>query len=238
MEYSISLALYDFAPVILTGIALYYVWQMTRAFAPQQQMLALFGGVLVVAAGVTKASWKLIIASSGTDVVWLSQLLFPLMAPGFILVMFAVWAMVRGAVDKVVPPFWGILPVAVIFGAFLWADYRMFIQNIERGWFQPLLMLVSVGNVALISLLISASVRRKQRLLAGLFFINIVMTFALQPIAAMDNLSVAMHWLEQTLTTLGAGAFAFAAYGLARVMIGVPQAQPLQDDPVFADMVG
>jgi hypothetical protein len=238
MDYSISLALFDFVPVLFTGIALYYVWSMTRDHAPQHRYLALLGGILIVAAGLTKASWKMIIASTGTDVVWLSQLLFPLMAPGFILAMVAVLAIVRGANGQTNPLWLPIIPLVLIGGAFLWADYRIFIAQIERGWFQPLLLLVSVGNAVMIGLLVSASVRRKKWLLAGLFFANIVMTFALQPIAAMDNLSIAMHWLEQSLTAAGAGAFAYAAYGLSRVLAGVEDQAPLilQDDPVLVDI--
>lgn len=242
MDFSVGLAVYDFLPVLFTGIAMVYVWRMTQAFAPQHAMLAAIGGILVVTAGLTKAGWKLIVATTGIDIYFLSQLLFPLMAPGFILVMFGVWAMVRCADDKSVPAWFWMLPLVVIASAFSWAGYRMFVAQIERGWFQPLLILVSVGNVALISMLISASVRRKKWGLAGLFFLNIVMTFALQPIAAMENLSLAMHWIEQTLTSAGAGAFAFAAYGLSRVLLGIPDAQPLQLDidsePSFAELTG
>ncbi|MEL6405398.1 MAG: hypothetical protein AAFR81_13600 [Chloroflexota bacterium] len=239
MDYSVSLALYDFAPVLFIGIAMFYVWRMVQNFAPEQAQLAAVGGILVVTAGLTKAGWKLIVATTSMDIYFLSQLLFPLMAPGFILVMFAVWAMVRRANDKTVPTWFSILPVVVIAGAFLWAGQRMFILQIERGWFQPLLMLVSIGNVALISMLVSASMRHKKWGLAGLFFLNIVMTFALQPIATMENLSITMHWIEQTLTTFGAGAFAFAAYQLSRVLLGTPDAEPMRiaDEPSFAEIL-
>jgi len=239
MDFSLSLALYDFVPVLLTGIALFYVWQMSRHFAPQQRSLAAVGATLVVAAGLSKASWKLIVASTGTDLVLLSQLLFPLMAPGFVLMAFVVWAIVRRANEQSVPPWLWVLPILVITAAFLVADYRMFIAQIERGWFQPLLVLVSIGNVAMIAFFISASVRRRRWGLAGLFLLNIGMTFALQPIAAMDNLSITMHWVEQTLTAVGAGAFALAAYRLDRVLRGVPDPQPLrpEEDRAFAETV-
>ncbi|MEM9954978.1 MAG: hypothetical protein AAF846_25445 [Chloroflexota bacterium] len=240
MDFSVGLAVYDFLPVLLTGIALFYVWRMTQTFAPGQAIFAAIGGTLVVTAGLTKASWKLIVATTGTDIYLLSQLLFPLMAPGFILVMFGVWGLVRRANDKVVPAWFWVLPLVVICSAFSWAGYRMFIEQIERGWFQPLLILVSIGNVALISMLISVSVRNKKWGLAGLFFLNIVMTFALQPIAAMENLSITMHWIEQTLTAAGAGTFAFAAYGLSQVLLSISDAQPLRinDEPIFANLIG
>jgi hypothetical protein len=42
------------------------------------------------------------------------------------------------------------------------------------------------------------------------------MVFALQPIAAMPDKSIAIHWFEQTLTSGGAAAFALAGYLMLR----------------------
>jgi len=82
------------------------------------------------------------------------------------------------------------------------------------------LLLASVANVGLSILLIRDALRVQRRGAALLFFVNIAMVFALQPIAAMPDKSIAIHWFEQTLTTGGAAAFALASYLLLRTVIG------------------
>ena len=55
-------------------------------------------------------------------------------------------------------------------------------------------------------------------MIAVLFTVNLAMVFALIPISQMESYSIAIHWLEQTLTAIGAAAFAYAAYGLYQAM--------------------
>jgi hypothetical protein len=71
-------------------------------------------------------------------------------------------------------------------------------------------------------LLFAFAWQRGQRAVAMLFTVNLAMVFALIPIAQMDSHSIAMHWLEQTLTAVGAGAFAYAAFRLYQAMKGSP----------------
>ncbi|NJL57293.1 hypothetical protein HC928_20730 [bacterium] len=65
-------------------------------------------------------------------------------------------------------------------------------------------------------LLIREALRRELPVAAGMVFLNLAMVFALQPIAARPDKSMALHWLEQTLTSGGAAAFALAAHLLLR----------------------
>ncbi len=212
-EFTLGLALYDFVPVALTGVAVFFVARLVRLRRVPTSELAAVGALLIVAAGMSKASWKLIATLTGQDIAWLAALLFPLMAPGFALLAAGVWAGQRERLPASAL-FW-LAPVAAITLAFAAALYRTE-AGVERGWFMPIMSLASLSNILLTTLLFRAAWKRGQRFLAVLFTVNLAMVFALIPIAQMDSHSIAMHWLEQTLTALGAAAFAFAAFRLSR----------------------
>ncbi|MEE4639119.1 MAG: hypothetical protein V2J42_10320 [Wenzhouxiangella sp.] len=177
--------------------------------------------MLIVAAGVSKATWKLNATLTGQDLTWLASLLFPLMAPGFALLAAGIWASRRLDRDRsVLASFW-LVPLLLIGLAFAAAIYRM-ATGVERGWFLPIMSLASISNIILTLLLFAFAWQRGQRAVAMLFTVNLAMVFALIPIAQMDSHSIAMHWLEQTLTAVGAGAFAYAAFRLYQAMKGSP----------------
>jgi hypothetical protein len=217
-EFTIGLALYDFLPTIFTGIGLFFIAQMVREADPRNAWLVTVGGSMIVAGGLMKATWKLLMAVNGTDVVWLSQSLFLLMAPGFLFVTAAVWGAMHATSGKPVPLWLPGVPVVFAVLTLVVADVRVLVMEIERGWFLPFLMLATVSNLFLAGMLITGAARRKQWLAAGLLFVNIGMVFALQPLAAMDDMSITMHWIEQSLTVGGAAAFAMGAYLMLDVM--------------------
>jgi len=217
-DYTIGLALYDYLPGIFTGLGLYFIAQIIRRYAPAYRYMAYVGAALVVTAGLMKATWKLVMATSGQDIPLLSQSLFPMMGPGFLLFAVALWAATRGLRSKNVssrPVLYTVL--VIVIGVVLAIGLTVGTDN-PRGWFPVFLMMASISNVAIASMLIREAWIRRRRLMAGLFFLNIAMVFALQPIAQMPEKSIAIHWFEQTLTTGGAAAFALAAYLLLRAL--------------------
>lgn len=212
-DFTIGLALYDFVPVILTGLAVYFIASVVRMKGVPAHQIAAVAAGLVFAAGLSKAIWKLIATLAGQDLVWLASMLFPLMAPGFALLAAGIWASQRPK-----PPqtalFW-LIPLVLIAAVFALAVYRMG-AGIERGWFMPIMTLASLSNIGLTMMLFIMAWRRGLRGVAILFTVNLAMVFALIPIAQMDSHSIAMHWLEQTLTAVGAAAFAYSAFRLSR----------------------
>ena len=68
MEYTVSLALVDFLPVIFTAIGLIYIARMVSHISQAHGQAAYVGAILTVAGGFFKAVWKLLIASSGGQV--------------------------------------------------------------------------------------------------------------------------------------------------------------------------
>ncbi len=214
-DFTIGLALYDFLPVGLTGVALWFIARLVQAQDAPSWGLALVGSGLILAGGLAKASWKLIAAATGTDIGWLSNALFPLMAPGFALLAAAVWAGTRGLHRRQPLRAWP-LALLIVLLAFALSAARQWMLEIPRGWFLPLLTLASVGNLATSLLLIGAGVHLRRMGIVLLFAVNLVMILGLQPIAMVAPRTLAMHWIEQTLTTLGTGCFALAAYLLWR----------------------
>ncbi len=214
-QYGLDLALTNFLPVLFTALALFCIARLTRALAPaDDEPMALLGAALVVAAGLCKALWKLILALGGPDLPWLANALFPLMAPGFTLLALALWHAQRETPKPHRRPW--LMPLALIGLAYGVAALRSLGFALERGWFLPLLTLASLANLALTALLLRETWRRRALWLAPLFLVNLAMVFALQRIARMEPKTLSIHWLEQSLTALGAGAFALGAWLLYR----------------------
>ncbi|WP_210247393.1 hypothetical protein [Blastochloris sulfoviridis] len=177
--------------------------------------MALAGAMLVVLAGLCKATWKLILALGGPELPWLANALFPLMAPGFTLLALALWQAQRRTVAPRRP--W-LVPLVLMLIALAYgvAALRNWGLAVERGWFLPLLALASLANLTLTVLLLRETWRRRAVWLAPLFLVNLAMVFALQRIARIEPMTLSLHWLEQSLTALGAGAFALGACLLDR----------------------
>ena len=106
--------------------------------------------------------------------------------------------------------------MALIVLAYGIAALRSLGLSVERGWFLPLLTLASLANLALTALVLRETWRRRALWLAPLFLVNFAMVFALQRIARIEPKTLSVHWLEQSLTALGAGAFALGAWLLYR----------------------
>lgn len=211
LDFSLPLALFNAIPVLLTGIALWFLVCFVREWDAPHHRLALLGGALIVAGGASKAVWKLIAATTGIDLGWLANALFPLMAPGFALLAVAIWGATRRLRGRKMQSGWWIALLAVLL-AFSLAAVRHWILDIPRGWFLPLLALTSLGNLSVSILLIYTALRWRRWQIALLFAINLAMIFALQPIALATPKTLALHWIEQTLTVFGTGCFALAAY--------------------------
>ncbi len=213
-QYGLDLALYNFLPVLFTALAVFCIARLARALAPASEPMALLGAVLVVLAGLCKALWKLILALGGPDLPWLANALFPLMAPGFTLMALALWQAQRKTLGPPRRPW--LVPVSLIGLAYGIAALRSWGLAVERGWFLPLMALASLANLTLTALLLWETWRRRALWLAPLFLVNLAMVFALQRIARIEPKTVSVHWLEQSLTALGAGAFALGAFLLYR----------------------
>ena len=70
---SLALALEDFVPVVLTAIGLLLIVRMIDRVDRGAGAWAALGAILVVAGGLSRATWKLVMAAGGPDLVLLSS---------------------------------------------------------------------------------------------------------------------------------------------------------------------
>ncbi|WP_200387728.1 hypothetical protein [Thiocapsa imhoffii] len=212
-ELTMGLAWFNLLPVFFTAVALWFLIRLVAALDPRQRDLAWSGAILILCGGLAKASWKLLWVLTGQDVIWLSQALFPLIAPGFTLLAAALWPRAdqprrRGLATRRALVTLLLLAVAAM------ALIRTFGLGMERGWFVPLLVLASGANLVLSLLLMRLAWSQRRVGLTTLLGVQLLLVFALPPIALAGAHSLSMHWLEQILTTLGMAVFAFVVYRL------------------------
>lgn len=213
-DFTLSLALVDFLPVLFTGLAVYWIACMAHWADPEYVYLPLLGASLVFVAGALKATWKLTVTVTQQDISWMANALFLLMAPGFVLLVVGLWRSRRRLAGQAAPAWWWGLAFGLILLTYGLAAYRTWLAPVERGWFMPMMSLASLSNITLTILLFVTAWGQGKRGLAFLFTVNLAMVFALIPIAQVEHKSIALHWFEEALTTFGAASFALAAYWL------------------------
>ena len=217
-DFTLSLALFDFLPVLFTGLAVYWIAAMAQTSDTEQSYLPFLGAALVFGAGALKATWKLTVTLTQQDISWMANALFLLMAPGFVLLVVGLWEQRRRLAGKTMPIWgWSVAWLLIVLTYGL-AAYRTWLAPVERGWFMPMMSLASLGNITLTILLFMTAWGQGKRGLAFLFTVNLAMVFALIPIAQVAHKSIALHWFEEALTTFGAACFAVAAYRLYQLL--------------------
>ena len=207
MEYSLTIALEDFIPVALSALGFAWVARRLSQRTAAVAQLAWLGVALIVAGGFSKALWKLIIAVTGADVTWLANSLFPLMAPGFLCLAWALW---RGLKANARDANLWLVPLALSLVALSAAAFSAFTKG-GRGWVLILLLATTLGNLFVSVQLIADSWRRRLWLAAALFGYNLITIFVQARLARMTQ-TIALQWAEQLNNTASWAAFAAAAY--------------------------
>lgn len=188
-EYGVALAVEDFVPCVLALAALVVLAQAVRARVPVAYRVALIGGLVVSLGGLSKATWKLLVATGCWEYPWLEALLFPCLAFGFAAVSWAVLSAVKG---RAVSPLWFVLfPLAAGVGA-AW-------MSISAGEYQnwPLLIASAVGATFLGVTLAVTAFRAGKWSVGVLFVVYILGTNILPPLAAQPRQSAELQWAEQ-----------------------------------------
>lgn len=213
---SLALALHDFLPVLAAAGGFAYLVASVGARYRAASPVAAVGSTLVVAAGATKAAAKLLDAlSAEAGLVFLDEALFPLLAPGMVLVAAAVGAALDSADRRrrlrtllpVVPlSLWGLAG-----GSTLW---------IGKGAAVGLLIgVATVANVVLAVRLIRWSKASSLPNAAVLFAANLVVVLVLAGLARLVEQTTAWQWIEQNVNLLGQVAFLVAARLLHRAVV-------------------
>jgi hypothetical protein len=208
-QYSIGLAVFDFVPIVLSGMGLYFVSTTATLWGARWQQLARLGAILILCGGISKASWKLIVATFQTDISWMNSALFFCLAPGMLILAATVWGASNNKgqtarhITLIVP---GLLVIAALAITASWPEKRY-------GTFY-LLALTTLGNVALALQLIIKSWNARRLSASVMFFCNILAVFTMAGLARLPDQSEALQWIEELINTASQGAFAYAAYTL------------------------
>lgn len=203
-EATVALALTDYVPVALSTLALAWVAGIVGDRAPERRAALVAGVVLIGVGGLAKATGKLVLAVSGRDVVVLNEGLFPLLAPGMLVVALGVGAVLAG---RSRPSPRALVGTVVA----LWAGAAALTAATSWVVTKPALIVVtSAANVALLVLLARASAREGSRAGAALFLASLVGVLALAGMSRALEPTIANQWLEQTANALVQGLLVVA----------------------------
>lgn len=218
-NYSLALALFDYIPIALSALGWFWLWHWSCLKASPSTNLIALGGTLVVLGGLSKATWKLVIALSGQSIDLLNNNLFLLMTPGFALLLVGIW---RTTASLSTPTS---APAPVLQDKFLITCLLLtlacpiavtLLSEHPRGWFLALVALTTVFNTAMIIRISVYAWNKQQRLAACLFLANLITTFVLSGLARGGDQSEATQWMEEMINTGAQGILALAAFLLAR----------------------
>ena len=215
LNYTIGLALEDFLTVIFFAAGLFYISRMAVQLDQLSSRVILLGGALITLGGISQAVWKLVVAVVGTNLVWLDNVQFILMMPGFVLLAAGLGTAWRR--DRVGPPSRKsyLRPALYIVAGFASAAYLAAVQD-GRAWFFLLLGLTTIFTVYINVALFRVAWKSGDRLAAVLFLVNLLLVFAAAGLARALGDDISSQWIKQITNNISYLAFAVAAFRVAR----------------------
>ena len=210
MEYTVSLALFDFLPVIFTAVGFYFLYKMITHVDTMQGKVFLIGAVLTVIGGFLKATWKLIIAASDIDIIWMDKGIFVWMAAGYVLIFWSVWQITRTVQGKNAFNAW-IAPTVISAISFGGAYYLYVSMPGSPTWRLALLSVMTLASILTSILLIVFAFRQKLSLAGTLFIVNLVIILVMNGVARMPEQTITLQWIEESINTVSWFCFAVAS---------------------------
>lgn len=184
---SVPMAIVDFTPVLLFFLAAVvlqrdlYNKMVKGAFA-----LLAAGSIMVFTGGLYKAVWKLLYALNICNFEALDIAMFPLQAPGFLLVFLGLTSLKKKDFGA---------PTALAVAPVLYQSNLVFI----------VMQVVSFGGIQFCMARIALTM--KKRLAAVLFILSFVFILGMGYLGAKFDDSSSMHWIAQVTNILSQGSF-------------------------------
>jgi hypothetical protein len=201
--YTVSLALFDVIPVVLSVIGCWLLARLSARALPSVGTVALVGVVLIGIGGGSKALWKIILTTLDTDITWLEQMLFPFLSVGFMALLWALWSAIVGR-PIVRWPF----ALVVLLG---------FAGAIASGRSTALLAVAAGAALMTSGVAIRWAVRDRLPLPVVLYAVGMGFSIVLAYLAGPKiEQTLTMQWIEETVNTVGQGCFLLASYLLWR----------------------
>ena len=183
-DFSVSMALVDYIPVIMFGIAsLILIQSFTEKMNKAQIAMFSCGVINVFLAGFLKATYKLLYAANICDFEALSNMFFPVQSIGFLLAGIAmIWYVFQNKKMYLLsmPPVFG--------GTFLFVGFM---------W----------GGLLLLDLSLCVIARRMKKIwLMALFILSFVCSLCMGYLSSKDFTEAIMNWLAEGINVIGQGA--------------------------------
>ncbi|WP_129674437.1 hypothetical protein [Candidatus Chloroploca sp. Khr17] len=208
-QYTVMLALQDYMTVIFSAIGLIILTRMMMQMDRSIGRMATIGAILIVLGGLLKASGKLIISATGTEIGWMYHGLFPMIAPGFTIFGWSLYQVRRMLREQ--PPLkrpW--MVPAIVIGLF--AVFSVVIGQAGGPWRVPLILLASIGNIGMLVMLMLAAWGRKMWTTGALFLTTMLVVLLMSQMANMTFNTIAMVWFEQISQSIAQALFALGAW--------------------------
>jgi len=192
-DFSVSMALVDYIPVICFAIASVilmhdlYNKMSKRAFA-----LFAAGTIDIILAGGLKATYKLLYAAGACDFEALNAMFFPVQSISFVLAGVGILAMLcynqkeKGVLVAVAPPLFK--------GTFVFVGFMV------------------AGLGILDTVLAILSVKLKKPWLIAIFAVSFVCSLGMGYLSSKDFAEAAMNWIAEGVNVVGQGALLAGAY--------------------------
>jgi hypothetical protein len=209
VQYTVTLALEDYLTVVFSALGLALLTRMVGQMERTAGRMALFGTSFIVAGGALKATGKLVLALGGPNLPILNLGLFPLIAPGFTLMTWALYQMRRNLQGQPLLRWPWLVPggLSILFGTAALA------LGLAGGpWRVVLLVQSTLMNIATLVLLIVAAWGCKLWLTSALFLISMLVVLVMSQMASLPIQTLAMVWGEQISQTLAQMLFALGAW--------------------------
>ncbi|MEV6968220.1 hypothetical protein AB0M47_24230 [Hamadaea sp. NPDC051192] len=188
-DYPLVLAIEDFVPTLLAFAGFYLLGGV------RQPQVGRTGAVLILAGGVAKSTWKLIVSAGGPDLPWLEGLLFPMMAAGA--------AMLLWALHSERMPWWPYAGIVIAAG----------VAGVALGSVEPVFLLATLGVTAISVTGVVLALRARAVVAAALFVVSVVAVGSLAPLRGSDHHATLLYqWIEQGTNTFAQAAFLLAAW--------------------------
>ena len=198
--YPLVLALYDFVPVAFFLIgAIFLVRISIRMCGIRCGRLAIAGSLLIFIGGLLKAIWKLLYTIGVGNFQLLSESQFPLVAPGFLLLLFVVIMMARNEREVRATHTHSMLLMAT--------------------WKIPFLIVMTLTSMGVQGILTYVSFQRNAKLAAVGFIIAFLGLVGMGALAPGEQ-TLAKQWIEQSVNSIGQLGFMVGSILLNRDVVG------------------
>ncbi len=209
---SIPMAIVDYVPVVLflAAAVILQRWLYARM---SKGCFALFaaGTIMIVCAGIMKATWKLLYAAGICDFERLNQSFFPMQAIGFLLAGIAIAALIIFPQGKKAEALYAAAVPAVFPGTMIFV------------------VLMVLGSLGLCGGLALTAARQKKKTAAILFGVAFVLMLAMGYLSSRDFTKPVLNWIAEIVNVLGEGALLVASVMLVQKQKEAPGPQEPQE---------